>query len=419
MIKFHLYKPPNRLVYLRPFVLFTSIYIGIAFLRFLLFPPTLPSHFVYLADSWLHGHLYLSSAPANTLDYTWHDGHWYVAFPPLPAILLLPFVAMSHLSNQILVTFAFSVSIGLVNIGLMSRVFHLFFEKMGKLGPPISWHILLFSFGTEHLMATMQGNAWYLAHLVATTFLLLYITETFTQQRPILAGLYLGLAALSRITTLLAFPLFLFQISATHLTSSKEPLQVRSQHPLQILLLFSVPLCVFGIGMLLYNFARFGSLFDFGYNTMNVNPLLQEILHEYGQFNLHFIPTNLRYMLFDPPRLLSRFPYLSFSPFGTGIFWTTPSLLFAFFAFRHKKHFLTTLSLISSCILIIIVLLLYFNTGWYQFGYRFSMDFLPFGLILSSIGMYKLKDTYAKIAIGFAVGINVWGCFVFAFSHPL
>src|SRR5947207_2501890 len=51
-------------------------------------------HFVYLADGWLHGHLYLNTVPPSTADYTFQNGHWWVAFPPLPAILMLPLVAI-------------------------------------------------------------------------------------------------------------------------------------------------------------------------------------------------------------------------------------------------------------------------------------------------------------------------------------
>ena len=47
------------------------------------------SYFNLLADAFLHGRLYLIDPPA-TIDLTLHNGQWYVPFPPLPALLMLP-----------------------------------------------------------------------------------------------------------------------------------------------------------------------------------------------------------------------------------------------------------------------------------------------------------------------------------------
>src|SRR5205807_452064 len=107
--------------------------------------------------------------------------------------------------------------------------------------------------------------------------------------------------------------------------------------PWKHLFLFFIVLGTFIAAMLLYNQARFGSPLDFGYNTMKVNPFVRGNLHTYGQFNWHFISTNFRYMLLEPPYIVSHAPYLTFNPLGTGIFWTTPALLLAFLAFRYRS----------------------------------------------------------------------------------
>ena len=51
------------------------------------------NYFNILADAFLHGKLYLSN-PANTGDLTFYKGHWFVAEPPFPAILMLPLIAI-------------------------------------------------------------------------------------------------------------------------------------------------------------------------------------------------------------------------------------------------------------------------------------------------------------------------------------
>src|SRR5689334_3840923 len=58
--------------------------------------PPLTAYFDQLADAFLHGQLYLAAPPA-TDDLTLYGGRWYVPFPPLPALLLLPWVAIGGL----------------------------------------------------------------------------------------------------------------------------------------------------------------------------------------------------------------------------------------------------------------------------------------------------------------------------------
>jgi hypothetical protein len=269
------------------------------------------------------------------------------------------------------------------------------------------WLLALFAFGTVHLYATRQTSVWYQAHVVATTFLLLYIGETLGKRRPLLAGLYVSLAALSRATTLLTFPLFL--LLTLHVDRSMPGMMWRKL----TLFLGVLTLCV--MGMLIYNQVRFGSLFDFGYSAMNVNLFLQGNLRRYGQFNLHFVSTNLYYMLLNPPVLLSIFPYIAFNPLGTGIFWTTPALLFAFLAFRRREYRWLAGSLLAACLPPVVSLLLYFNTGWYQFGYRFSLDFLPFALLLAASGMHVVLKWGEKALIVHSMLMNIWGYVVFTF----
>lgn len=367
------------------------------------------SHFVYLADGWLRGHLYIHDTPPALSDYTLHNGHWYVAFPPLPALLLLPFVAVLHLRYQAVLTLAFSIAMGIVDIVLMLRVYKRLAQYSTMTFATSAWLLVLFALGTEHFYATMQGNVWYLAHVVATTFLLLYIDETLGKRRPWLAGIFLGLAVLARSTTLFTL-LFFLVLTYAERRKMRELCQQWSK--------FGGVLCLFVGAMLLYNLARFGSLLDFGYTGMNVNPLLSADLHIYGQFSKHFIRTNLRYMWLEPPRLLKTFPYVTFNPFGTGIFWTTPALLLAFLAFRLRTQRWLALSLLAACALPIAAILLYFNTGWYQFGYRFAMDFLPFALLLATLGMRSKLWWPEKALITLSVLMNVWGYFVFAYFRP-
>ncbi len=87
-------------------------------------------------------------------------------FPPLPAILLMPFVALWGLATDIR---AVSVGLGAVAVGLA-------WWALGAL--PVSRRIRLattifFGFGTVFWYAAQLGTTWFFAHVCAVTFLLL------------------------------------------------------------------------------------------------------------------------------------------------------------------------------------------------------------------------------------------------------
>jgi hypothetical protein len=57
-------------------------------------------------------------------------------------------------------------------------------------------------------------------------------------------------------------------------------------------------------------------------------------------------------------------------------------------------------------------ILLYQNSGWIQFGYRFSLDYLPFLILLLAVGGRRFgRVAYALAAIGIAV--NLFGAITF------
>ena len=76
------------------------------------------AYFSQLAEAVLHGKLYLSN-PDGTHDLILYQSRWYVPFPPGPALLLLPFVAVWGVGfNEVLL----SVAIGAINVVLMYRL---------------------------------------------------------------------------------------------------------------------------------------------------------------------------------------------------------------------------------------------------------------------------------------------------------
>jgi len=87
-------------------------------------------------------------------------------FPPLPAIVLLPFAAIWGLATDIR---AVSVALGAINVGLA-------WWALGRLAVARRVRLattVFFGFGTVAWYAAQLGTTWFFAHVCALTFVLL------------------------------------------------------------------------------------------------------------------------------------------------------------------------------------------------------------------------------------------------------
>ena len=215
---------------------------------------SLAPHFVYLAEAFLHGRLDLIHVPAPPYDLTPFEGRWYVSFPPLPALLMLPPVALRGLAVS---DVAFSVVLGALNISLFYTVLIRLGIRDLRLG---IWLCVLLGSGTPLWYCAALGSAWYTAHVVAVTCLCLYALEVLGRNRPLLTGLWLGLGFLARAPALLTFPLTL----ALGLQKARN---LRDTARFSLLLALGMTPAL--VGQAAYNWARFGSPLEFGYRWMN------------------------------------------------------------------------------------------------------------------------------------------------------
>jgi len=69
------------------------------------------------------------------------------------------------------------------------------------------------------------------------------------------------------------------------------------------------------------------------------------------------------------------FPYVVANPWGMSVWITSPLFLFLL-GLRHRDD--TSLLLLLTSFVIAVPILLYYGIGFRQFGYRYSLDFLPF-----------------------------------------
>lgn len=360
------------------------------------------AYFNQLADAFLHGRLYLA-APANTHDLTLYDGKWYVPFPPLPALLMLPWVAWQGVAS--LNTVLFATIFGALNVMLIFLLLSALARRQWthlSTGDNL-WLTLLFALGCVHWYMATIGSVWFVAQICTVTFVALAVWLAIEGRAAWLVGLALALALAARPNVLLTWPLLL-GIAATHLaTAGRRPLWGAL---LRWSIASAIPLVV-GLGaLLLYNQARFGHPLDFGYLTENVAEQLAPNLRRYGQFNLHYLPKNVWAMWLAGPQWDSERNFWQPDPEGLSLLLTTPALLYL--ARARRRSWLVSGGWVALALLLV-PLLLYYNTGWWQFGYRFSLDFMVPVLVLLAVAADRRVAWSMRLLILAGMLVNVYG----------
>ena len=97
---------------------------------------------------------------------------------------------------------------------------------------------------------------------------------------------------------------------------------------------------------------------------------------------------------------------------GTSILLSAPGLLIALFAVRRHPLARLTVGVGVTVVVIALFNLAHFSQGWVQWGYRFSLDFIPFLLPLVALGAGHADGRPRGIAIALVIAgaaINLWG----------
>ena len=369
-------------------------------------------HYIYLADAFLHGRLDLMTLPSNTYDLIQFQDKWYVPGLIAPALVMMPLVFFMGVSTS---DIFFSVLLGAFNVSL----FYIFLTEIlsEKRKGDAPWLTLLFGFGTVYWWISILGDASFVAQTLSVTFMLFFTREVLIKKKSWRAGIWLGLAALSRPTTLFGI---LFYVIYIWLEEENWESRFR------VFFSFLVPFSVF-IGIILaYNAFRFGALTNFGYDYVQGHPILTSIYHQYGGFNILYMPCNIYISLFGLPIFNSGMLSLNtsicrhlapaltpfsasqmffFNPLGMSAFFTTPAFILLF---RKKKRNSLTRAAFWGIVAIIIPLWMYHNTGFLQFGYRYILDIIVFIFILLASNKREIFFV-EKILIVLSVFINFLG----------
>lgn len=361
----------------------------------------------YLADAFLRarGDIAVRLGPYDVIV---SDGRIYVPFPPFPAILLMPLVAIAgpELADQ--------WESG-INAALAACVVGLAWWVAGRLGVAQARDrlalVLLLGFSTPIWWVTTRGGVWHTGHLVATLLLLLTVAELWARQRPLALGFLIGAAFLTRPPIAMAGPVLALWYAVPVVSNRAAPISARIRSlpwstGTRLILGFLPALAFF----LAYNAARFGSPVESGYG-LALLPDWLAALREKGLFSTAHVPMNFDYLTLHLPRPIDEFPWFQPDGLGMSVFLTSPGLLLAVLA--PWRQDCRTWLLLAAAIAVLIPTLLYYGGGWLQYGYRYFLDSIPFLWALCAMAVARRGRTGALwwLAIVFGVLVNSLGVY--------
>jgi hypothetical protein len=367
--------------------------------------------FAALADGFLHGHLYIDrDMPWLELVPVAPGSHqWYVPLPPVPAVLLVPFVAVLGQSFDVGMVVAFGGALSVV----------LLWTLLAEMGVPARvqpW--LAVAFGLSSALWWVAGTAGthHEAQVAGVVFALAALNLAVRDRWPLLAGLFLGLAAGSRLPVGLTLPIYAAFFGGLALFRGEDDgarrLHVRLARPRREAVVrvgwLLVGLALVAVPVALYNLARFGSPFDFGYTRIpsSFGMILDEPWYTHGLNSIEYIPRNLHAMFIRGFDYVDAFPWFRPNWTGMSLLLTTPILLWL-----AKARAWTTLVVVGwlAAVLGILPDVTHGGVGWAQFGYRRILDVAPVLFLMLGWVFRRGMSLEAKAAIVIGVAVNAYG----------
>jgi len=273
-------------------------------------------------------------------------------------------------------------------------------------------------FGTWTWCNLGFGGAWHIALGFALLGEVAALYFTLVQPRPFLAGAFFALAFGNRTELVLVLPIYVYLWLASPSRTDAVDLNGvmrRLREKVPALVCFLVVPIILALLTAAYNFARFHSIFDFGY--ARIPRLLQEPWYQHGLFSLHAIPGNIYHMLFKGlGDTVPKFPYIQPYAFGCSIFIASP---FLFLLFREGGRYKIAAWIAIG--LLTAVLWCHGNPGGWQFSYRYATILLPW-MFLLLVGNGPARISVIEISLfAVSVAINAIATYEFLWTsqiHP-
>ena len=350
------------------------------------------------AQTWLKGKIALDS------DYSWleiarYNGQYYISFPPFPTVVMVPLVLLfGDATPSMLVVFLYFMASYVVGYALARR-----FGYGDIIAACLGAFLVL---GCNMLEVTHYGGVWNMAQALGFLLTLLaFYLITFEKR----GGWFWSLICIAFAVGCRPFQAFYVPV-LLYMLAQKLPAENRRVWPrVKAMLPYILAPAAIAAVYFVYNYVRFGSIFEFGHNY-----LPEFVQAQSGQFSLTYVGTNLSNILrlpyFENGMLL--FPiYFGFAFFIANpiyLIWGSKGVSAAI-----KRRIGTQEALLIAAFLVhFFVLLMHKSFGGWQFGTRYLCDLIPamYFFILSR------RDKIGAVSAGvmiFAVLFNVYGAVVF------
>lgn len=331
--------------------------------------------YVLQVKAWFSGHTDLGRNYEH-LELAIYNGKYYVSFPPIPSVLLLPFVILN-------IPDGFAALL----ISIVSAAYTLKLCNTYKTENPVFWTLFLL-IASNVLLVSANPWVWFIAQNTAFMFTVMSIYYA-AVKKGIPSLFCLALAVGCRPFQIVYFPLLLHLLGFR-----KTKLSVSYKW-------FIAPAIVAFLYMF-YNYIRFDSVFEFGHNYL---PEFTEA--ENGQFHISYMSENLKSLIRLPS--ISQDGKLIFPRFnGMSVFLCFPIIISCMIRMLPNiKQHSVIISLL--CIILHIALITSHKTmGGFHFGNRYFIDVMPFVFFILLIS-YTKNHRRAYPLFMFGLVLNSFG----------
>jgi len=357
--------------------------------------------YALLADAFLQGRLDVDKCFDS--DCAHFDGRTYVVFPPVPALVAVPFVAVFG------VDFSHFMAIGIVAFAGSLFLWWRILQTLEVRRETAIWLLLALAFASPLFYVTLRTDrVWFFAQSIDFLIVSLALHEIVRGASLLRAGIFIGAAFLCRQMSLFLVP-FLFVLALR----PEEPLISFSKAHVMRALKFGLPVAA-AIGIYMtYNWIRFGDVMETGYLYIRVPDLDHWTLinhrlttiglfsKDYALFNAFYLFVQGFHVEWGGPDMLDM---VALDPMGTSLLAASPFVLLAFFTPLTRPVMVGAL-----CALVILgVTLMYHGNGFSQYNtQRFVLDWFPVMIFALAFAVREtLRPAFAVLAT-YAIALNV------------
>ncbi len=341
--------------------------------------------YVLLAQAFAHGQIAIAW-PGAWIDALPFAGHYWIIEAPLPAVLLLPWVALFGSANQTL--------LALLLCGVAVGACWLTCERLGVAVAANAWVCAFLFGGTQLAWCAMLGDVWFIAHVASVACAFLALAELSGRRRGSLVALALVAAAFSRFALVLAIPVFAWLV-----LRERAPVERRGAA-----IGFGAVVAAGAVLWVAYNQARWGVWYDIGYTAWYHQDSAGAPLG--SPFQLRYFSYQLWSFFVQGPQFLPKWPFVVPTLNGIAMTWTSPALAIALFARRPRA---LVAGLWLATLLVAGPSFIYYVNGYAQFGMRHALDFEPFVVVLMALAIPTRVPLLAKASIAWSVAVGFWG----------